>query len=434
MTTTDKNNTCAPETEAPVAMKTFRTPGGVDVWRVESDLVPLIALSFTFEGGAAQDPDGKSGTAQMMSRLLDEGAGPYSSDQFQEQLASRAIEMSFSAGPDGLSGSLKTLEKYADEAFELLRLAIAEARFDADAVERVRSQMVAGLRYQQNDPGFVAARRFIAEAFPGHPYGRPVSGTIESVSAVTRDDLLGLYRKIFGRGRVKLAVVGAMDEQRLAGLIDKVFASLPEAKPLTVVPPVTIANLGKQFVVDVDVPQSVIRFGMQGIPILDPDFVPAYVLNHIFGGGTFTSRLFIEVRDKRGLAYNVGTALSSYRTSAITIGYTATKNERVEECLKVIAEETERMKQDGPTDEELAKAKDYLTGSYLLSFDTSTKIASQLNQIAFEGLGADYIAKRNSRVAAVTKEDLRRVARRIFGDGKFLTVVVGRPEGLVGKK
>ncbi len=430
MTTMVGNTAGTPETDALVAMKPFRTPGGVEVWRVESDLVPLVALSFIFEGGAAQDQDGKSGTAQMMARLLDEGAGPYTSDQFQERLAAHAIEMSFSAGPDSVSGSMRTLDKYAEEAFDLLRLALTEARFESADIERVRSQMLAGLRYQQNDPNTVASRRFIAEAFPNHPYGRPVSGTIESVTAIARNDLTALYGKIFGRGRVKIAVVGALDEKRLGTLIDKVFANLPETKALTPVPPVTIANLGKQVVVNVDVPQSVIRFGMQGISVRDKDFIPAYVLNHIFGGGSFTSRLFTEVREKRGLAYGIGTSLTGYRSSAITTGYTATKNERVAECLKVIASEAERMQKDGPTDDELAKAKDYLTGSYLLSFDTSSKIAGQLAQIAFEGLGEDYIATRNKRIVAVTQDDIHRVTKRIFGDGRFLTVIAGKPEGL----
>ena len=173
--------------------------------------------------------------------------------------------------------------------------------------------------------------------------------------------------------------------------------------------------------VDLDVPQSVIRFGTQRRrPGAIPDFIPAYVLNHILGGGAFTSRLFQEVREKRGLAYSVGTSLVSYRAAAMTWGYTATKNERVAECLDVIADEMARLKSDGPTDEELQKAKDYLTGSYALGFDTSTKIAHTLAQIAFEGLGIDYIARRNALVAAVTQADIRRAAERTFGDGQML--------------
>jgi zinc protease len=415
---------------SPTQVRPVKSPGGIEAWHVESEIVPLIALAFTFEGGAAQDPADKPGVAHMMARLLDEGAGPYNSDRFQERLAARAIELSFNAGPDALGGSLKTLVRHADEAFELLRLALCEPRFDDDAIERVRAQTIAGLRYQANDPGTMASKRFFAEAFPDHPYGRPTAGTIESVAAITRDDLVRLHRAIVAQGQVKLAVVGAIDAERLAGLVDKVFGTLPASGALAPVPAATLAGRGSRVVVDLDVPQSVIRFGIDGVSWRDPHFIPAYVLNHILGGGAFTSRLFQEVREKRGLAYSVGTSLVSYRAAAMTWGYTATKNERVAECISVIAGEMVRLKREGPTDDELAKAKDYLTGSYALGFDTSTKIAHQLAQIAFEGLGIDYIAKRNALVSAVTQEDIRRAAERILDDGEMLVVVAGRPTGL----
>jgi zinc protease len=413
---------------SPAQVRAILSPGGIEAWHVESSIVPLIALAFTFEGGAAHDPADKPGVAHMMARLLDEGAGPYTSDAFQERLAANAIELSFNAGLDALGGSLKTLVKHADEAFELLRLALAEPRFDNDAIERVRAQTIAGLRYQANDPGVMASKRFFAEAFPDHPYGRPTAGTIESVEAITRDDLIELHRRIVARGRVKLAVVGAIDAEQLARLVDKVFGALPKAPPLSAAPPVTLAGRGARIVVDLDVPQSVIRFGTTGVSWRDPDFIAAYVLNHILGGGAFTSRLFQEVREKRGLAYSVGTSLVSYRATAMTWGFTATKNERVAESIDVIQAEMRRLRDDGPDVEELKKAKDYLTGSYALGFDTSTKIAHQLAQIAFEGLGIDYIARRNALVSAVTQDDINRVAERMFDDG-MLVVVAGRPTG-----
>jgi zinc protease len=415
---------------SPTQAQVVVSPGGIEAWHVQSDVVPLIAVAFTFEGGSAQDPADKPGVAQMLSRLLDEGAGAYDSDAFQERLAARAIELSFNAGNDALGGSLKTLVKHADEAFDLLRLALTEPRFEDSAIERVRAQTIAGLRYQQNDPGVMATRRFFAEGFGGHPYGHPTSGTVESVAAITRDDLIALHSSIVTKGRVKIAVVGAIDAQRLGTLLDKVFGGLPEAAPLSAVAPTALAQRGSRFVVDLDVPQSVIRFGTNGISWRDPDFIPAYVLNHVLGGGAFTSRLFQEVREKRGLAYSVGTSLVSYRSAAMTWGYTATKNERVAECLSVIADEMARLKTDGPTDDELQKAKNYLTGSYALGFDTSTKIAHNLAQIAFEGLGIDYVARRNPLVSAVTQADIRRAAERTLGDGNLLVVIAGRPTGL----
>ena len=419
--------TLANRSATPAEVEPVVSSGGIEVWQVRSDFVPLVAVAFTFEGGGAQDPPGKAGAAQMLARLLDEGAGPYRSDEFQERLAQHAIELGFTVGPDALGGSLKTLTANADEAFELLRLALAEPRLDEDAIERVRAQTIAGLRYQTNDPGTVASRRFFAEAFPDHPYGHPVSGTIESVAAITRDDLLDLHRCILCRARVKIAVVGDMSADELASRIDRVFGSLPSESLIAPVANARPQALGRRVVVDLDVPQSVIRFGVPGLPWRDPDFIPAYALNHVLGGGAFTSRLFQEVREKRGLAYGVGTSLVSYRHASMTWGYTATKNERVAECLDVIASETRRLSEEGPTDDELAKAKDYLVGSYALGFDTSTKIAHQLAQIAFEELGIDYIARRNELIAAVTQDDIHRAAKRTLGDAEMLVVIAGRP-------
>jgi zinc protease len=377
---------------------------------------------------ARRIPGGAADRARLhVRRRRDEGAGDLPSDAFQERLAARAIELSFHAGADALGGSLKMLVKHADEAIDLLALALAKPRLDPDAIERVRAQTLAGLRYQQNDPGVMASRRFFAEAYAGHPYARPSSGTPESIAAITRDDLVAMHRRIIGRGAVKVAAVGAIDAARLADALDRAFGRLDLAAPLKAVPQTRVQNLGQRHVVDLDVPQSVIRFGMNGVAWRDPDFIPAYVLNHILGGGSFTSRLFQEVREKRGLAYSVGTSLVSHRAASMTWGYTATKNERVGEALSVIGEEIGRLITEGPSDEELQKAKDYLTGSYALGFDTSTKIAHQLVQIAFEGLGMDYIARRNDFVAEVTQADIRRAGARTFADGRMLVVAAGRP-------
>ncbi|MHC2086841.1 M16 family metallopeptidase [Methylobacterium sp.] len=420
-------DTTARGADAPTVALPVAAAAGIEAWHVESPVVPMIALAFTFEGGAAQDPEGKGGVAQMLARLLDEGAGDLSSDAFQERLAARAIELSFHAGADAVGGSLKMLVKHADEAIDLLALALAKPRFDADAIERVRAQTLAGLRYQQNDPGVMASRRFFAEAYAGHPYARPSSGTPESIAAITRDDLVAMHRQLIGRGGLKVAAVGAIDSDRLADALNRAFGVLDEAGPLNAVPQTQVGQLGRRVVVDIDVPQSVLRFGMGGVPWKDPDFIPAYVLNHILGGGSFTSRLFQEVREKRGLAYSVGTSLVSHRASAMTWGYTATKNERVGEALSVIGDEIGRLISDGPSDEELQKAKDYLTGSYALGFDTSTKIAHQLVQISFEGLGMDYFARRNEMVTNVTQADIRRAGARTFADGRMLVVAAGRP-------
>jgi zinc protease len=419
-----------PARAAPTTVERVVSPGGVEAWLVEEHAVPIVAMEFAFLGGASQDPSDKAGVAHLTSGVLDEGAGPHDSDAFQTRLADRAIELNFDADRDTLRGSLKTLVKHADEAFELTRLAVTEARFDASAVERVRAQILAGLRHEAQNPESLSARAFYANAFQGHPYGHPVRGTIDSISAVGRDDLVRYRDGKLARGNLRVAVVGAIDAATLGRALDKIFGALPSAPQLAPVPSTKAGGLGKRVVIDVDVPQSVVRFGCPGIARLDADYIPGYVINHILGGGVFTARLFREVREKRGLAYGVSTSLVPMRHAALLAGGTATKNERVAESISVIKDQIRQLAADGPETEELRLAKQYLIGSYALHFDTSTKIASQLLQISIEGLGIDYVDRRNGLVDAVTPEAARRVAKRLLGDGELLIVVAGQPVGL----
>lgn len=416
--------------ESPIKVTSFTTPKGQEVWYVHSDIVPLIALSFISEGGANYDKTEKNGTAQMMASLLDEGAGTFSSEEFHEKMAERAIEMSFSASKDSFSGSLKVLEDHAEEAFELLRLALQEPTFKETAVERIRSQILAGLKQQQNEPSSIASRLFFSKAFPNHPYGLNSSGTLDSIPKISREDLIASHKDLVGKGRLIIAAAGSLPQEKLAALIDKAFGDLPVLSNLIKAPQVTMSHIGEQFIQTLDVPQSHIRFGFNGIPRQDDDFVAAYVFNHIFGGGSFTSRLFNEVREKRGLAYGIGTGLASMRSTAFLTGSTATKNESVGECLKVIQQEIKKILSEEVPANELQKAKDYLLGSYMLAFDTSTKLAYQISELVYEGLGVDYISKREQLIQSVSGKDIKRVAERILGDGRFLSIIVGKPEGI----
>ena len=408
----------------------IRSPGGIEAWLVEDYAVPLVACDFAFKGGASQDPAGKAGTASLLAGLLDEGAGDLDADAFHRALDDRAIELSFAAERDGMAGRLKTLSRNIDAAFDMLRLAVCAPRLDADAIERVKSQVNAGLKRESKDPDSLVGRAWREAAFPGHPYGLPVRGTLESLPLIERPDLVALFQASVARADLKIAVVGAIDGERLEALLDKVFGQLPETSHLTSIPDIVIAKGGKPLVIDLDIPQSTIRFGLEGIPRKDPDHIAAVVLNHILGGGVFSARLFREVREKRGLAYSVYSQLANFDHTAIFSGGTSTKNERAQESLDVIEEEIGKLFADGPTDEELVKAKKFLTGSYPLRFDTSLKIASQLVHLQTEGFDVGYLDDRNGLIEAVTLEDTRRAAKRMFGSGPMLVAMVGRPVGL----
>jgi zinc protease len=405
------------------------SPAGIEAWLVREKAIPLVTLNYAFHGGATQDETDKAGTAHLAADLLDEGAGDLDSKAFHERLENHAIELGFRVGRDYFHGSLRSLNEHRDEAFELLRLALTNPRFDADTVERVRGQELASLQRDTTNPNDLASRRWWQTAFPDHPYGRESKGTLETMPRITADDLRGYVRRVFARNELKISIVGDVDVKTAGTLIDRAFAGLPEKNNLKPVADATPTGLGRRIVINVDVPQAVVTFGGQGIARHDPEFMAAYVVNHILGGGSFSSRLYREVREKRGLAYGVSDSLVWFRRAAVVLGGTATRGDRTADALAVIEHEVKRMADEGPTPDELAAAKSFLKGSYALTLDTSAKIAAQLTQIQIDDLGIDYIQRRGALIDAVTIENAKRVARRLYGGGMLVTVA-GRPKGL----
>ncbi len=405
------------------------SPLGIKAWLVREPSVPMVSLDYAFTGGANADPADKPGLANMVGSLLDEGAGTLDAQAFQERMEDKAIQLGFTAARDQFRGSLRSLSANLDEAVELLRLALTAPRFDAQPVERIRGQLLAELSRGTTNPNEIANRRWWAAAFPEHPYGRPSKGTPETIAAVTIDDLKAYVRDVFARGTLTIGIVGDIDAEAAGKLIDRIFGGLPDKATLAAVPNTAMHGLGERIVVNLDVPQTVINFGAPGLARHDPDFFTAYVVNHIFAAGSHTSRLYREVREKRGLAYSIRTSLFWMDHAHVMTGGTATRSDRAAETLSVIDEEMRRLAAEGPTQAELDKAKAYLKGSYALGFDTSGKIAGQLVQLQLDHLGIDYPERRGAMIDAVTLADAQRVARRLL-DTKLLTVVVGRAQGL----
>ena len=409
------------------------SPGGIEAWLVHERAVPMIAVEFAFVGGAVQDPPGKSGTATHTASLLDAGAGEFDSTAFSDRLERKAIQMGFSAQRDTVRGTIRTLTENRDDAFELLRLAITAPRFDAKDVEISRAQILSQLRRETTSPTDIASRRWWETAFEGHPYGRPVNGTPETVSSISIADLKSYANRVLARQNLKIAVVGDIDAETLKVLLDRTFGALPEKPELYPIANVAPHGLGRRIEVSLDVPQTVVDFGGPGIPRQDPDFMAAYVINHILGGGSNDSRLYQEVREKRGLAYSVSDSLVWLDHAAVMLGGTATRADRAGETVDLIEKEIHRFAENGPTAGELMEAKRFLNSAFVLNLDSSTKIAALLVQLELDGFGTDYFSRRTAMIEAVTLDDARRVAKRLLDKGLLVTVV-GKPQGFASSK
>lgn len=409
------------------------SPGGIEAWLIEDRANPMLSLEMAWrDSGSAFDPAEKEGLSKLLAGTLDEGAGSYDSQAFQRKLEDLSIKLSFSAGADMLHGHLTTLSRHRAEAFRLLKLAMTEPRFDEAAVQRVKGQMQAAIAQSSEDPQSLASRTWFKVAFPNHPYGRDAQGSRESLSAISAGDLREAAKRL-GRGNLILGVVGDITPQELGRLLDSSFGSLPAkatagnlAEAEVAVPQPGI----KPLVIKKDIPQSVVQFGLQGIKRGDPDWFAGYVLNYILGGGGFASRLMVEIREKRGLAYSAYSYLYPLDHAGIWLGGVATKNEKVAQSISLVRKELARLSAQGVTAKELADAKTYLTGSFPLRYDSNANIAGLLVAVQSDNLGLDYLDKRNQLVEAVTEADIARVAQRLMKPENLIVIVVGKPKGL----
>ena len=414
---------------AEVDIEEVTSHGGIDAWLVEEPSIPFVALEVRFQGGASLDAEDKRGAINLMTAILEEGAGEMDSREWAAARDSLAASIDFDVHNDALSISAKFLSENIDEAAELLRLALVDPRFDQEALDRVRGQVQSIIRSNENDPDKIAAATFDRLAFGSHPYGTDLNGTQESVAALTRDDMFEAKARVMARDRLYVGAVGDIDAEKLSALLDKLFSELP-AEGAEMPEHVDYTLDGGITVVPFDTPQSVVSFGQDGMTRDDPDFFPAYVMMQIMGGGGFNSRLMEEVREKRGLTYGIYAYLLPMDFSEMIAGNVATANARVSQVIEVLRAEWEKLAEEGVSAEELERAKKYLTGAYPLRFDGNSRIANILVGLQIEGLGPEYIDNRNGYIEAVTVEDIQRVAGELIDPEELHFVVVGAPEGL----
>jgi zinc protease len=414
---------------AELPIQKVTSPGGITAWLVEDHEIPFTALEIQFRGGTSLDPAEQRGGVNLMTALLEEGAGDLDAQAFANGRDALAARFGFGSSSDSVSISAQFLTENRDEAVDLLRLAITAPRFDADAVERVRGQVLSNIRANLKSPEAIAANSFDRLAFGTHPYGSDGDGNEMSVAGLSRADIEAAFKAALSRDRIYVSATGDIDAAQLGTLLDTLLGDLPaKGAPFPkhadwgLTPGVTV--------VDFPSPQSVIYFGHQGFKRDDPDFFPAYILNEILGGGRFTARLMTEVRDKRGLTYGISSYLVPQDYAEMMVGQFSSANATTAQAIDIVRAEWKRMYDTGVTAEELAKTKTYLTGSYPLRFDGNARIARILVGMQADGLPIDYAQTRNAKIEAVTLEDIAKIAKRLLKPDDLHFVVVGQPEGL----
>lgn len=414
---------------AAVEIQEVTSPGGITAWLVQEDQIPFMALEIRFKGGASLDAPGKRGAINLMTGLIEEGAGELDARGFAAAQEALAASYGFDVYDDSLSISARFLTENRDASVALLKSALTEPRFDQDAIDRVRGQVLSIIRGDAKDPDEIANHTFNTMTYGDHPYATSLNGTLDSVGALTRDDIVAAHQNVLARDNIFVGAVGDITADELGMLLDDLLGELP-ATSAPMPQEAEISFDGGITVVPYDTPQSVALFGHKGIHREDPDFFAAFVLNTILGQGGFDSRLMTEVREKRGLTYGVYTYLADRDYADLMVGRVASANNRVAEAIDVIKAEWAKVAAEGVTAEELDTAITYLTGAYPLRFDGNARIAGILVGMQTGGLPIDYIATRNDKVRAVTLDDVKRVAGRLIDPEMLTFVVVGQPEGL----
>ncbi|HVA12200.1 MAG TPA: pitrilysin family protein [Stellaceae bacterium] len=415
-----------------VTIEAVKTAHGITAWLVEDHSIPIVSMSVAFRGGTALDPADHRGLANFAVDLLDEGAGDLDSTAYQSKLEDLAAELSFNAGPDMITAQLRTLKSNLAPSFDLLRLALTQPRFDPEPVARVRATILDSIAREQRQPLSVASRLWWQSAFPGHPYGLSSRGTADSVNGITTDDLRRLVHDRFAKDALVIGVVGDITPEQLKPLLDATFGALPDRAAPDTVADVAAQTANEVKVVSMPIPQSVVVFGQPGIKRNDPDWYAALLDLDILSAGGLTSRVALEVREQRGLAYSVSASLDPMQHAGVIIGQVGSQNAHVAESIDVIRDTWRRMHDTGPTAKELADAKTYVTGSFPLSLDSTGRIAAILVSIEFDHLGIDYLDRRDALIDQVTLADAKRVARRLLSPDDLLFAVVGAPENLQG--
>lgn len=407
-------------------IKEVTTASGITAWLVEDHSVPVISLQFSFKGaGAKNDSADKQGLTRLASNTMDEGAGDIPSEEFQKTLNDQSILLFFNAGRDDFGGSLKTLRRNKDSAFELLRLAVNEPRFDDEPVARMAESNQARIRSSLSKPSWIAARIMNDRAFEGHPYALNSGGTIETLSTITREDLVRFQEQRLALSNLHIAASGDITAAELSAAIDHIFSARPQEAILSTVSDLTLQNQGHSYFYSKDIPQSVIQIMQPAIDRRHPDYTAAQVMNFILGSSGFGSRLTEEIREKRGLTYGIYSGLSDMEHFDSLSISTSTQGENTAEMIALIRAEWDKMK-DGASEEELQSAKNYLVGALPLSLTSTTQIAKVALSIQLDGLPMDYLSQRNEKIENTTLEDVKNIAQKLLNSDQFVTVIVGQ--------
>ncbi len=391
--------------------------------------LPVVFVSMAIAAGSVAEPGDKPGLASITASLLTQGTAKRTANQISREIDFIGGSLSTSGGEDFASASLRVLKKDLRAGFDLLSDVLQNPAFDQKEIDRKVKATLAEIQRQKEEPSVVAGEAFDKAVFGSHPYGRTNDDVAAYLPKLTRQDILAFYAGRYRPNHSIIAVVGDVTEKEITTLLNEYFKSWQgkeQPLPAAVQPPVIEKNLVRK--IDMPITQANIAMGHVGISRENPDFYACVIMNYILGGGGFTSRLMDNIRDNRGLAYDVHSGFAAQKEPGAFQVTIQTKNESANEVIAETLKEIRRVQSEPVSDRELNDAKAYLTGSFPLRMDTSAKIAGMLTSIEIFNLGLDYPDKYPVLINSVTREDIQRVAKKYLHPDNMLIVVVADQE------
>lgn len=404
----------------------WETEHGARVYFVAADELPMVDVRLVFDAGSARDGD-KGGLAGLTAGLLNHGANGLSADEISEAFESLGARYGSSTDRDSAGFSLRSLSDsdVLEPALQTLRNVVSKPDFPEADFERERQRALIGIRGKQQSPGALAGDALFENVYGNHPYGRPSSGTEETVAGLTRDDLVEFHRRHYTQSNAVVAIVGAIDRDQAEQIAADLLQDLPKGESLSELPPVE-PGTGDKITIEFPSAQTHVLLGYPVLSRHDPDFFPLYVGNHVLGGGGMVSRLFESVRERRGLSYSVYSYFMPMRVEGPFVAGLQTNTAQATEALEVLREEIRKFIETGPTEDELNASKLNITGGFPLRIDSNSSIVGYLAMIGTYRLPLDYLETFTEKVEAVTVEEIKNAFQRRLNPDDFVTVLVGR--------
>ena len=405
----------------------LQTNSGIQFWFVKDNSIPIISVNFSFSGGSSLEKKENHGLSNLMVAMMDEGTENYNSKEFKNTMKLNGMKLSFSSQKNRIDGVFQIISSQSKEGFNLFKEALNFPKFSEDEIEKVKKQIVASIKIDQSNISSIASDKFNENFFGDHIFSRNIKGSIDSIQNFKRKDLIEFHKKAFQKKNLVIGVAGDIDKKKIINFIDFVFGDLEDTYQIPVIDSFSDLSVGEKLY-EIKTPQTSVLFGHPGLARNDKDFFALRIANYILGGGGFQSRLYKNIREKKGLVYSVYSYLLPYENDGVLVGGFQTRNKSVYKTIKSVKKNWRDIQKKGISKDELENAKDYFNGSFTRNFTSTNSIAGLLQIVQYYKLGDNYFKRREEIINSVDLKKVNEVATQYFKSEDLFFMIVGEPD------